>query len=642
MSELKFAEGEQCVRVDERHPAGGVVSTQSKSSCGQCTVDIRIDSRGDVNIYTCAAPGDRAEHPPAPCPEEPSAKSCLLPVAGAKHKASRESKLGRLAKGARVPSALAASVVHTARRFLLGKAPQNPLETAAFASLRKMSRETLSCAVATFSALPPASRRRLFAPSLLLSTDQAIDAGTLSSAFADELVQRIGLHVFENRSAAEEERPGRIRVFEPQGEHFFSQVRICRINNLRTTSYLPALSAAELLPSEIQQDCRPVLVDGQTQVICQVRTGDCPGAAIDDVCARVPDIAAGAGVVLQGVNFFSLGATVRLTNRQTATIMREVPVHLWGDVETPVTESVDGVTRLVNDCRVHDRLTFRVPEDLPPGLFRVQVVVPNVTGIEAFGPVLTSDEQTINVISPPTARFQVVTENIRARAETSPAWVGSDEVGLHTISMPLFANGTFGPPQEQKFGDIQDVEFDSGTSRDITRVIFKHDQPIIGMVLSVLGFEIDSQRAYDESIRSSTDFFVDLVKEQVERIRDLYEELKGRGVDVQKLGWIAGLVAGIGLGITLAIDILVALWAPADLIIQDSFGLTITDLDALTSANTPAPEPHSFDTEGGIVVNVNMLIAPLKLPLEYHEAREYFSREEDSRYVLTYRFNRIA
>jgi hypothetical protein len=616
--------------------------TRTKSSRGPCTIDIHIDSRGDVHIYNCSAPGERVEHPPAPCLQEPTSASCLAPVGGGKHKASRDYKLARLAKGVRVPSALAAGVVHTARRFLLGKAPQNPLETAAFASLRKMSRDMLSCAVATFSALPPASRRLLFAPSLLLGADEAIDAGMLSAAFADELVQRVGLHVFENRTAAEEERPGRIRVFAPQGEIFFSQVRICRINNVRTSSYLPTLSAAELLPSEIQQDCQPVLVDGQMQVICQVRTGDCPGAAIGNVCARVPDIAAGDGVVLQGVNFFSLDAKVRLMDRETSTIVRDVPVHVWGDVETPVEEEVDGVSRLINDCRVHDRLTFRVPEDLPPGMFQVQVVVPNVTGIDAFGATLTSNAETINVTSPPTARFQIVTEKIRARAETSPTWGGSDEVGLHTIAVPLFANGNFGAPQEQKFEDIRDVEFDSGTSRDITRVIFKHDQPILGMVLSVLGYEIDSQRAYDEQIRSSTDFFIDLVKEQAELVGDLLGKLKAAGIDVLKLGWTGALLAAIGIGITIGIDIIVALWAPADLIIQDSFGLTLADLDALTSANAPAPEPYNFATEDGIVVNVNMLIPPLKLPLEYHETREYVSSEEESRYVLTYRFNRIA
>ena len=112
------------------------------------------------------------------------------------------------------------------------------------------------------------------------------------------------------------------------------------------------------------------------------------------------------------------------------------------------------------------------------------------------------------MIPPPTARFQVVTETIIARKETSPDIPGtSDEVGLHTLAFPLFLDGTFGTDEaqrtEQKFKDIQDVEFDSGTRRDITRIVFKHDQPILGMVMSVRGDEIDSRRAYNQEITSS-------------------------------------------------------------------------------------------------------------------------------------------
>ena len=86
----------------------------------------------------------------------------------------------------------------------------------------------------------------------------------------------------------------------------------------------------------------------------------------------------------------------------------------------------------------------------------------------------------------------------------------------------------------------------------------------------------------------------------------------------------------------------VALWVPADPIIRDAFGLSLTDLATLTSANAPAPDPTTFSTEDGIVVNVNKTIPPLKLPLEYHETREYVSDDQDSRYELTYRFNRVA
>jgi hypothetical protein len=295
--------------------------------------------------------------------------------------------------------------------------------------------------------------------------------------------------------------------------------------------------------------------------------------------------------------------------------------------------------------RVHDRLTFQVPADLSPATYQIQVVVPNNTGIIAFGTELVSNAEFINVMPPVTARFQVVTENIRARRETSPQSLGSDKVGLHTLAFPLFLDGTFGADEqqrtEQKFTDIRDVDFDSGTQRDITRNVFQHNQPILGMALSVMGDEIDSQRAYDQQITSSRDFFVDLVKDQAKTIGPALVALGGISA-LTKLGFVGGVLSGIAALITIGVDIIVALWAPADPIIRDSFGLSAVDLATLTSANAPVPDPRTFTTADGIVVNVNKTIPPLKLPLEYHETREYVSDDNDSRYELTYRFNRVV
>ncbi len=615
---------------------------------GCCDIDIHIDACGDVNIYNCSAPGKTDTTPPSTCPPGfPPYGACLPVVPGAKHKLSREYKLAKLAERVRVPSSLAAGAMHMVRRFLLGKTAASPLEDAVFATLSRMSRDILSCTVAAFDAVPPRQRARLFAQSLILDPDRPIDEATLSAALAQEIMQRVGVQVFDDPQGAGEERPGRIRVYQPQGEDFFSQVRICAVNGLRTANYIPALNLGDYLPAEIQQDCEPQIVDGQPQVICQVRTADCPGNFLGDavgnvVCMRVPEVALGDGVVLQGVNYFSVDAKVRFTDKQTGIAVRDVDAHVWGDVDTPVTEVVNGQTVLINDCRVHDRLTFQVPDDLAPAIYQIQVVVPNVTGISALGSELTSNAEFINVIPPATARFQIVTETIIARKETSPDWLGSDEVGLHTIASPLFLDGTFGlPPQEQKFTDIQDVDFDTGTRRDITRQVFEHDQPILGMAMSILGYEIDSQRAYNQQITSSTDFFIDLLKKEAAFIGSALTALGGVAM-LTKLGAAGAWLAGIAAAITLGIDIVIAVWAPADLIIQDSFGLSVVDLATLTSANAPAPDPTTFTTEDGIVVNVNKTIPPVKLPLEYHETREYVSDDQDSRYEITYRFNRLA
>ena len=83
----------------------------------------------------------------------------------------------------------------------------------------------------------------------------------------------------------------------------------------------------------------------------------------------------------------------------------------------------------------------------------------------------------------------------------------------------------------------------------------------------------------------------------------------------------------------------VALWAPADLIIEDSLGFSTADLVALTSPNFPAPQEGPYTTERGIEVKTTPLD---KIPLQYRERREYISAEEDSRYEIVYRWNRVA
>jgi hypothetical protein len=615
-------------------------ASECSANCsGGCDIDICIDCRGDVNIYNCSTPSGTGTTPsPTGLPCFPPYGACLPVVPGAKHKLSRDYKLAKLAERVRVPSSLAAGTMHMVRRFLLGKTAANSLESVAFATLGRMSRDILSCTIAAFDAVPPGQRNRLFAPSLLLDPDQPIDGATLSAALVQEIKQRIGVQVFGDPNGTDQERPGRMRVYEPPPEDFFSQVRICKVNDLRTVNFIPPINIDNYLPAEIQHDCEPKIVDGQAQVVCQVRTTDCKGNFFGSgVCTVVPDVALGDGVVLQGVNYFSVDAKVRFTDKQTGTAVRDVDAHVWGDVDTPVTEPINGNTALINDCRVHDRLTFQVPDDLAPGVYQIQVVVPNITGISVFGPELVSNSEFINVKPSPTARFQIVTESITARQETSPGWLGSDEVGLHTLAFPFDLNfQPIEPLQEQKFKDIQDEGFDSGTRRDITRKVFEHDQPILGMLLVVLGDEIDSQRAYDQQITSSTDFFIDLVEKQVKLLT------LGDIAAFARFGLIGTILAGIATLIVVGVDIIIALWAPADPIIRDSIGLSVTDLARLTSANAPAPDPTTFTAENGIVVNVNKTVPPVKLPLEYHETREYVSDDEDSRYEITYRFSHVA
>jgi hypothetical protein len=643
---------------EDRHGAGAVTGHNARGADHHvdccCDVDIHIDSRGDVNIYNCAPSSAVGPSDCPPCP--PPRGTCIPVAAGAKHKLSREQKLGSLVDGMAVPSSIAAGVIHMMRRFLLDKSPANPLETSAFATFGKISRDLLTCTLAAIDAATPGLGSRLFAQSLLGDPTQPLDEAALTTALGQEIVQRIGVQVFGDPNGLDQERPGRVRVFEPQaGEEIQpNQVLICRINDLRTGYFVPAVTAGDYLPAEIQHDCAVQIVDGQPQVVCQVRTTDCPGNSLPGgaVCGRVLDVAFGDGLVLEGVNYFSVDAKVRFSDKQTGNPVRDVDTHVWGDLDTPVTEVVNGETRLINDCRVHDRLTFTVPDDLAPGIYMFQVVVPNITGVAALGAELISNGEYVNVLPAPTTRFEIGTESILARKETSPGWWGSDEVGLHTMASALDANlqlvdlPDFADPskrattQEQRFKDLQNVDFDSGTRRDITRKVFAPDKQILGMLLVVLGDEIDSQHAYDAQITSNWDYFVDLVKDQLPYISGA---VAGAGGDLLKnFSGTKAILEGVALLVLAGIDGLIAWWAPADPIIRDAIALSVNDLATLTSANAPPPDPRHFTSENGIVVRVNETVPPVKLPLEYHEVREYDCAAQDSLYEITYRFSRVA
>jgi hypothetical protein len=608
---------------------------------GGCSVDIHIDCCGDVNINNCCSPGGETQPQPSSPECFPPLGACMPIVPGAKHKQNRDYKLAKLAAGVRVPSTLAAAAVHMSRRFLAGRPPATELEETVFATLEKMPRGFLACTVDAVDRMSPAHRARLFVSSLASGIDQPIGDAELSQALAAEIVQRVGEELFGDPEAGEQERPGRARLYRPEGEDFFSQVRICSVNGIRTANFIPQIDIGARLPGEIQRDCTLQIVDGQAQVTCQDRTTNCSGHSLGPVCARVLDIAQGEVVTLEGVNYFNVDAQVRLQD-QSGTIVRDVGGHVWGDVDTPLNEQVNGETRLINDCRVHDQIAFRVPDDLTPGIWQIQVVVPNTSGIAEFGAELVSNVEFINVVVPESARFQIAVESIIARKETSPDWFGSDEVGVQTFAAALDQQlnlVVLVPPDRTVLTQQIRDDFDSGTRRNPMRTVFNHDQSISAVTLVVLGDEIDSEKFYSGELNSRLALFGAVIAAELAAAATAF---KIAGLTLAGLS-TAGLIAtGIGAAVLVGIAITIAYWAPADPIIRDSLGLSVNDLALLTNVSIPPPDPASFTSDEEIEVNVNKTIPPEKLPFQYRETREYVSDAEDSRYELIYRFNRLA
>lgn len=614
-----------------------------------CRIDIQIESQGDVNIYNCTSPRPSSEPcPPSEvCPTGPIAPGQCVPLSiGSKPKQSQRAKLDAILQNTRVPSSIAAAFFHHARRFQAGQAPANPFEASAFqlfGSLSPELRSILSCSVASFDGIPRADRNRLFDPSLPTDPNTPLDGETLAAAFVKEIKSRVGADVFENELALEAEQPGRNRFFKPEGEFFDVQLRVCKLNGLRTNEFAPALTAGEFLPAELQHTCETVLVDGVPQTTCQVQTGTCPGNFLNDAaqtCLAVPDVAAGEAVVLEGVNFISVDGKVRLTSQPDSAIVREVDAHVVGDLTTPLNEVVDGQTLLIRDCRVHDRLTFVVPADLPPLVYAVQVVMPNTTGIAQLGDPIVSNNQFIRVCAPPTARFRIFSETLTAKEETSPASFGSDEVRVRVRSYPIIANlDELKVGDEQAFDSPEFEDVDSGDVRQMQALLFNQLGPMDGMVMTIMGHEIDSERAYREQINTFTDAFLDYLKIAVLAI---VAGIKASDISLKTLLKFAlkhPILVGIAAAVVLVVILILAAWAPADPIIVDQIGYTACELDGLTNADLPMPPIVEYKTQDGIKVKV----VPLeKIPTQYKERREYRSGPEESHYQIVLRYNRVV
>jgi hypothetical protein len=496
----------------------------------------------------------------------------------------------------------------------------------------------LSCIVGQFDGLRQIDRDRLFNPALRGDVDTPISPKQLANAFIAEVQERIRVTPADGLDCVVT-TPGKIRVYEPVGEDFFSQVRICQVNGFRTSNFIPPLSLSDYLPAEFEQICVPELHGDQVEVVCSVQQGNCPGYSWppDNGCFKVFDVQTGDSVLVQGVNYFSTSATVELRGRAPLTAQREVPTFVCGDQNTPVSEMVNGQTTLINDCRVHDRLRFTVPIDLPPGIYEFNVKVPNITGIPSLGPFLVSNIEYLRVNVPSTARFKIVSEKLHCKDETSPASFGSDEIGITFLTTGLFSDGSFAQLEgvTSNHGDM-----DSDDTVNLTCVLLKpedQDQPmpLVAITTVVIGYEVDDYDAYVEQIQTFKDAFVDIMSWMWKFIAanaalDVLVALAAAS------GWPL-VIALIGAAIFTGMAAIMALWAPADLIAQDTFVLSMGDLFTLTDGNFPSPEPQSYVTDQGIKVGVETVA---KGASDYLERRKYRCDDEDSEYHITLRYTR--
>lgn len=571
-----------------------------------------------------------------------SNNSCLLPGEGicvpvkskGKFKQTKQEKLSRIFANNSVPSAMAGAFFHMARRYLAGFSPANSLEASAFNVFHAMSpalKNILACALQGFSDLSADERQSLFPQELVSDVTSPVTVELLSRLVGEELTQRASKLAYDNPACIGSEQPGRPRLgpaIDP-GEVNLTP-RVCRINGIRTNTFAPSLSQSDFLPEEFQKQCS---VDPKGNLNCEIQNMDCPGNSIDGLCLRVPDVLPGQSVTMQGVNFFNVDARVRITAKAPGTTSRTVEAHVCGDISTPPTEIIGGIERVIDDCRVKDLITFKIPADLPVGIYNVEVIVPNNTGMGTITEYSSIAPHFINVLPKSSDTFQIASEDLICEDETNPETIlginVSDEVGINVITVPVGVDLVPGEMRVNNFGVFEDV--DDGDERPMPGVLFRENN-ISGVAMSILGYEVDSRDAYREQIQSFYDAFVHVIKNEWDSIKDTL----GAAISLAELlGLSTVWVTAIGAAIAVAVVIIVALWAPADLIIEDFSGSDLYTLATLTSSNFPAPPIKSYTSQGGIDVRIE----PESKDVQYFERRIYSSG--DSRYVIRLRYNRF-
>lgn len=583
---------------------------------------------------------------PAPSEEE-----------GYKEKQDPNTKLIDLLQSNRVPSTLAGAFFRLAYAFLSGRPPETEIEATAFATLAELSAtypDLLECVVGRLGVLTPAQQMQLFGPVIAYPDSEPLTVPDLSSFVAAELIQRMSLSVFGELDPGiclQGERPGLARAttcFDVEGPFTGPCPRICRIKTpsmdeeIRTVGFVPPLTANELFLHEVEQVYSP---DPNGMPLYEtVVPPDCTGTSTAGVCLRVPDVERGDTVFLKGLNFFDVDAEVVLDLLPDLSLTRRVDAHVCGDVLTPASAPVD--------CGVEDILTFCIPDDLPDGLYRVGVVVPNNTGNPEFNRAFYGDDPgarpVIRVLPSQTTPFSITVEELHVVDETgSFNFTGSDELGLTLISVPILTDGSLGTMNRVQPDIIGDL--DTGNRRSLMYSVF-NGVAGTGLVFSMVGFEVDNKQAYVQGVTDFAEAYGIILESNWNvigrTVGDLAAEFLGAiGLD-KELG------DALGEALAFAFNAVVAAWAPADLIIEDSAGISFPRIAELTSINFPNPPLVMSTSLGGIDVTVepcqdtmeqNFEECPgaAKAPFQYTEKRTYKSSKEESTYKLTFKYTRV-
>lgn len=584
---------------------------------------------------------------------------------------------------------------HTLERFLVGKNPESDFEKHIFTFLKKLGQEHadklehLKSAHEKFKSLNRQELECVFEKSFLnWAIDQPVDQENAEIAVGREIAA-FG-RLYGRRDISPCLPAGLARPWSTttgllvEGGEEFPTVNlpfpyICKVNEIHTpAARFRSSGFLKFEDWELEQECNPVMDPYTAEVSpnCQVRVlaDGCDGGTEysllpempqHSACIRVPTSRAGLDVELTGFNFFSPSCKVRLQKEDQPDFSFLLDVTVCGDSQTPLQELQGTQLQYIADCRVHDKIRFTLPvlgpdsTPLAPGLYRVDVIVPN-DGSSLDGEIYSDP---IHGITPPElATYQISTARTLLKILPSAdlkyrLWLdkghcydetdweaGSDEIWVQPMPVRLRFD-EYGALLPLESGDEQEIlswgDVDKGEDHYYGRdLIGKSTGTSVAGTLTgicMIGFEVDDEDAAKARLKSYSEAWGLYWKEA-------WPFLIGSAGALATAKTLATLSAATTLYGALAIvavfviaSFIWAGWAPPDLIMVDILVLDEEKLYNLTDSSTPLPLPDSGEFSG---VQVNVL--PLnKWPNRYTEERRSRSSGEGSNYGFVYVYERL-
>lgn len=566
-------------------------------------------------------------------------------------------------------------------RYKMKKTPAGPFEQHVFHKLNEWQQEAdIEQMPGPVARMGPAldlyksadaNLKKLFFPAPLINWDlnkPIEDWALFASTWITEGAAQVASFLYDEPSPAPQ--PGKVRPW--LGEIMDPDIRkqyvapwpwINAINGVRVRNHIPRLT--DYADNEYEATATYTAFNPDTnevQVSLTANQGSCsiPGnKAPNGICLKVAETRLGETVEIIGFNFFSKSCRVRIASTAPNGWKGEVEAKVHGDAVTQA-DIVDG--------RVQDRLTFEIPPDLPQNLvgdYSITVLVPNdisytFSGETVSNPAYENSTNTflsniayLRVRPSGNEQYNIYLWKGKCYRETDGEW-GSDEIAISAFPVMF----TAGQNQPTKFpeatstiwGDVDNGETKVDWGWNPMGISFNSPFGIKNSILAIglVGYEIDSEDAFKEQIKSFGDAYFKYLKIIWSAIQAGGDASAGgfKASDaVMSLAKYLGvgvslLIGGIAVAAILAVGLIYAAWAPADMILKDVILVDETTMYNMTQPHSVMPRPTFRSIR--LDDDFSATITPIYTDnFVFTEERRYKSTQQGSDYGFVFRYQRL-